>query len=61
MKKNYIKPSLLSETFVAENVMNGDVVDLSSPIALYYGGRTLNITLDGENTLQTIALSDFIK
>lgn len=66
MKKNYVKPSLLSETFVAENVMtnlnaaeDADSV-YSAAIDLYMNGTKFSgITFSEGNTLQTVSVNDF--
>ncbi len=63
MKKNYVKPSLLSETFVTENIMAG--TDLSSVDALWtltgtqFEGIQFN-TAEGGNTLYKVKFSDFM-
>ena len=69
MKKNYVKPSLLSETFVANNIMSG-TIDENSFIsaatwgdrALYFGGKEYTgITFNAGNTLQSVSVNDFNK
>lgn len=66
MKKNYVKPSLLSETFVAGNIMTDMATDadsfLSTGVDLYLNGNKFEkITFGSGNTIQSISLSDFIK
>ena len=66
MKKNYVKPSLLSETFVASNIMTGMATDadsfLSAGVDLYLNGKKFEgITFGSGNTIQSISLSDFAK
>ena len=66
MKKNYVKPSLLSETFVAENIMSGEVEVtkniLSANIDLYMGGQKFTgITFADGNTLNTVNINSFNK
>jgi hypothetical protein len=66
MKKNYVKPSLLSETFVANNIMNGMAADadsfLSSGIDLYLNGQKHEgITFSDGNTLNSVSINDFNK
>lgn len=62
MKKNYVKPSLLSETFVSENIMAGD---LSAVPALWtisgnqFEGIQFN-TAQGGNTLYKVNFSEFM-
>lgn len=63
MKKNYVKPSLLSETFVTENIMADE---LSAIPALWtlsgqqFEGINFN-TAQGGNTLFKVKFSDFNK
>lgn len=63
MKKNYVKPSLLSETFVTENIMADE---LSAIPALWtlsgqqFEGIKFN-TAQGGNTLFKVKFSDFNK
>lgn len=64
MKKIYTKPSLLSETFVAENIMTGEEEKkvLSTAINLYLNGETFTgVEFNGSNTLATINYSLFNK
>lgn len=71
MKKNYMKPSLLSETFVANNIMNGMATDpgsflssasLADDFALFIGGeRREGITFTSGNTLQSVSVNNFNK
>lgn len=64
MKKNYTKPSLLSETFVTEKIMNG--TDLSAVNSLWtltgteFQGIQFN-TQQGGNTLYKVSFEDFMK
>lgn len=61
MKKNYVKPTLLSETFVTEDIMT-DVTKnvLSKGIDLYLNGHKFEgITFSDSNTLSTISVNDF--
>ena len=63
MKKNYTKPSLLAETFVAKNSMSGDLQQetLSTGVNLYLNGQKFNTFVLGENNqLQTINISDYV-
>lgn len=63
MKKNYVKPSLLSETFVTENIMASS--DLSAIESLWtltgtqFEGIQFN-TQAGGNTLYKVKFSDFM-
>ena len=62
MKKNYVKPSLLSETFVANNIMSSEEIKntLSASIDLYLNGEKITgITFSDGNTLNTINIQDF--
>lgn len=64
MKKIYVKPSLLSETFVAENIMSSEEATekyvLSEAIDLYLNGKTFTgITFADGNTLNTVSINDF--
>lgn len=61
MKKNYTKPSLLSETFVTENIMNGTVlsaVNLWTLTGTEFQGVQFNATVGG-NTLYKVNFKDF--
>lgn len=61
MKKNYTKPSLLSETFVTENIMAGvelSAANLWSLSGEQFEGIQFNFQKGG-NTLNKISLSDF--
>ena len=60
MKKNYMKPSLLSETFV-ENIMSEETekVFLSSALDLYLNGQKFTgILFNDGNALNSIKYSD---
>ena len=63
MKKNYTKPSLLSETFVTENIMAGN--DLSAIESLWtltgtqFEGIQFNTQQCG-NTLYKVSFEDFM-
>ena len=63
MKKIYTKPSLLSETFVAENIMTGDETKerlVSSQLTLWLGSDSFTgISLGDAQTLNTISVKDF--
>lgn len=64
MKKNYVKPSLLSETFVANNIMNNMAKDqetfLSAGITLYLNGQKHeDIKFSAGNTLEAVSINDF--
>lgn len=66
MKKNYVKPILLSETFVTENIMNGtDMLSTMNNVTLWSlssGNSFTGITFNAEkggNTIHTIKFSDF--
>ena len=61
MKKIYTKPSLLSETFVAENIMTGDDDKkiLSGATTLYFDGAQYEVEFDGNNTLTSISFDAF--
>lgn len=63
MKKNYVKPSLLSEIFVSENIMEqgtGEKEVLSTPIDLYLNGVMFEgITFVDDQALNSIKVSDF--
>ena len=64
MKKNYVKPSLLSETFVANNIMSSEENKntLSESVDLYLNGEKITgITFTDGNTLNTININDFQK
>ncbi len=62
MKKNYMKPSLLSETFVAENIMSEEKeLVMSVGVDLYLNGEKFTTNFHAGNTIQSISLSDFIK
>lgn len=62
MKKNYVKPNLLSETFVAENIMSAEKQVLSTEVDLYLNGEKIKtITFGDGNTLGTVSLQDFAK
>ncbi len=65
MKKNYIKPSLLSETFVTENIMNGVTALSAMNSSLWsissgqsFQGIQFN-SAQGGNTIHTINFSEF--
>ena len=61
MKKIYTKPSLLSETFVAENIMSGEGTKerLVSTMTLYLNGQTFeSINFNDDQTLQSISFKD---
>lgn len=59
MKKNYTKPSLLSETFVANNIMSEETERLSTGVTLYLGNQKYNFVVGEGNKLNTISISDF--
>ena len=63
MKKNYMKPSLLSETFVANNIMSeeSEKFILSTNVTLYLDDKEYNIDFGNGQKLQSISLSNFIK
>ena len=63
MKKNYMKPSLLSENFVAENIMTENKERLiSTNVALYFDGVIADtITFDDGQTLDAISFNSFKK
>lgn len=64
MKKNYIRPSLLTETFVANNIMADTLAAeefLSGGAGLYLNGTKYNVEFNGVNTIHSIKLSEFIK
>ena len=64
MKKNYTKPSLLSETFVTENIMSG--TELSTVESLWtisgdqFNGIKFNFE-QGGNTLYKVKFDEFNK
>ncbi|MBQ7986863.1 MAG: hypothetical protein IJ304_06360 [Clostridia bacterium] len=63
MKKNYVKPSLLSETFVTENIMTGtdlSAVSLWTLTGTQFEGIQFNRN-EGGNTLYKVNFSDFNK
>jgi hypothetical protein len=60
MKKNYVKPSLLSETFVTENIM-ADALSAIPALWTLTGTQFEGIqfnTAQGGNTLNKIKFSD---
>lgn len=59
--KKYMKPSLLSETFVAENIMTGeDKKRLISTVTLFIGGEDYDaINFTDAQTLNAISYRDF--
>ena len=62
MKKNYMKPSLLSETFVAENIMTGEDNKLrliSSNVTLFLNNEEFGISFSDAQTLNAISYKDF--
>ena len=62
MKKNYVKPSLLSETFVTENIMAEDAVNtkISGATAFYLNGVANNYNFtENASHLHIIKFSDF--
>ena len=62
MKKNYVKPSLLSETFVTENIMTGtetSAVGLWSLSGEQFEGVKFNFQ-QGGNTLYKVHFSEFM-
>lgn len=62
MKKNYTKPSLLSETFVTENIMAGtelSAANLWTLTGTYFEGIQFNSK--GGNTLYRIKFDEFMK
>ena len=63
MKKNYMKPSLLSETFVAENIMTGEENKerlISTNITLYLNGEDFaGINFTDAQTLNAISFKSF--
>ena len=63
MKKNYMKPSLLSETFVAENIMTGEDNKLrliSSNLTLFLDGEGIDgISFSDAQTLNAISFKSF--
>ena len=62
MKKNYVKPSLLSETFVSESIMTGEKEYLSTALNLYLDGQLYtNISFSDNNALNSIKVSDLTK
>ncbi len=62
MKKKYLKPSLLSETFVTENIMAGELSAIPYLWTLTgteaFQGIQFN-TAEGGNTLYKVNFSDF--
>jgi len=60
MKKNYIKPSLLAETFVAENIMTEAEERISTGMGVYLNGQQYQFTLNENNQLNTIKISDYV-
>ena len=63
MKKNYVKPSLLSETFVAENIMAGTELSAANLWTLsgtQFEGIQFNFK-QGGNTLYRIKFDEFMK
>ena len=55
MKKNYVKPSLLSETFVTENIMEGTetvTLALSQNLKTKNGETFAGINFNDGNALQ---------
>lgn len=64
MKKNYMKPCLLSETFVANNIMaeESEKFIASTGVDLYLNGRKFEgLNFGDGQKLQSISLSDFVK
>lgn len=62
MKKNYVKPSLLSETFVSENIMADElsaVPTLWTISGNQFEGIQFN-TAQGGNTLYKVKFSEFM-
>lgn len=64
MKKNYVKPSLLSETFVTENIMAGTdlsaIENLWTLSGTHFEGIQFN-TNQGGNTLYKVQFNEFMK
>lgn len=64
MKKNYIKPSLLSETFVTENIMTSNdglsTANLWTLSGEQFQGLQFNYD-QGGNTLYRISFGEFNK
>lgn len=63
MKKNYMKPSLLSETFVTENIMTDLTVNkeiaLSQTFNAYVDGVATRIDSIPVDNITTISIGDF--
>ena len=64
MKKNYTKPSLLSETFVTENIMSGTELSTVESLWTIYGDQFNGIKFNfeqGGNTLYKVKFDEFNK
>ena len=63
MKKNYVKPSLLSETFVTESIMTGETTPEKeiSKIDLYGTTNFTGLNFGDGNMLNRINFSAFNK
>lgn len=62
MKKNYVKPSLLSETFVTENIMASDALSAVDNLWTLSGTQFEGVQFnfqEGGNTLYRINFNDF--
>jgi len=62
MKKNYTKPSLLSETFVTENIMTGDELSTIANLWTISGDHFTGIQFNsakGGNTLFKVKFNEF--
>ena len=63
MKKNYVKPSLLSETFVTENIMTGNETSAIDALWTLTGTSFQGVQFNAEqggNTLYRTNFTEFM-